>query len=121
VSLATVRSAAARQPVLSPAAGQRDLGLVTLAGDLQAVLLTHDDPAGRAAQRLGLVVIDLLDLGDLLSRQEPDFDNDSVSAPWDHSAWRPEDRNGSALATLAARPRRQQHQEHLARLLSTVP
>ena len=106
---------------LRPLPGRRDLGLVTLAADLEAALLTHDDPASGAARKLGLVVVDLLDLGDLLSRRDPDFDIDTVFAAWNTAAWRPDDWKGSALATLAARPRRQQLQDHLNGLLAPLP
>jgi len=92
---------------IRPLPGARDLGLVTLACDLGAVLLTHDDPAGAIARHLRLTVVDLLDLGDLLARKDPSIDLDGLFARWNASAWRPADWLGSATATLAARPGRQ--------------
>jgi hypothetical protein len=106
VSAVQTRATQNRLQGLRPFPGQRDVGLLTLAANLGAVLLTHDDPAGTAARRLGLVVVDLLDLGDLLGRRDASLDLDALFDPWNHSAWRPADWTGSALATLAARPHR---------------
>lgn len=98
-----------------PMPGSRDLALVALAFELKAVLVTHDDPAAAVARKLGVVVVDLLDLGVLRLRRDKRFDIDATFDSWNQSAWRPQDWKGSARATLACRPYRERLQSELER------
>lgn len=86
--------------------GKRDLALIALADRLPATLLTHDDAAAVVARKLGVHVVDLLDLGHLLWANESLTDQsfDDTFEAWNASAWRPHDWKGSASATVGSRP-----------------